>query len=513
MRVAHPVVASAIVFIASFCTLVIELIAGRILAPWLGVSLYTWTSIIGVILAGIAAGNYAGGKIADRFPRALTLSVLFLLSGALSVAILPATEWVIGTELGKGWPLMLRILADTTVVFFLPTALLGTVSPVVIKLSLADLERTGSTVGRIYAISTVGAIAGTFATGFFLIDLMGTRSIVWSVAAVLVAVGALVGVPWRTKALIPPIALAIGVLAYAQVQFASFAPPCLKESNYYCIQIYDQTVDEFAVRSLALDHLVHSYVALSDPTFIGYGYERVYQELTDFHVRGRPAFRTLAIGAGGYTFPRYLRAAYPESTVDVVEIDPAVTAVAREHLGVPGDDPRLTTYNTDARLWFIEEQPVGRYDIVYGDAFNDVAIPYHLTTLEFDRMIRRSLKPDGILMANIIDDFDRGEFLRASVNTLRRVFDHVYLFALGPLWTTGGPGTYVVVASPVAIDVDEFMRYDGPRTTQEKASAAMPRQDLLRYLERGRRIVLTDDHAPVDNLIAPVFDIRATRGQ
>lgn len=512
MRVAHPLVASAIVFIASFCTLVIELIAGRILAPWLGVSLYTWTSIIGVCLAGIAAGNYAGGKIADRFPSSLTLSVLFLVSGALSVAILPATEWVIGSQLGKDWPLMLRILTDTTIVFFLPTALLGTISPVVIKLSLADLERTGSIVGRIYAVSTVGAIAGTFATGFFLIDLMGTRSIVWSVAAVLIAVGAVVARPWRARVMLPPIALAIGALWVTQAQMATYAPPCLKESNYYCIQIYDQEVEGFAVRSLALDHLVHSYVALQDPTFIGYGYERVYQELTDFHVRGRPTFRTLAIGAGGYTFPRYLTAAYPEADVDVVEIDPAVTAVAREHLDVP-DDPRLRTYNKDARLWFIEEQPAGRYDIVYGDAFNDVAVPYHLTTVEFDQMIRRALAPDGILMANIIDDFDRGEFLRASVNTLRQVFEHVYVLALGRLWMTGGPGTYVVVASPKAIDLDEFMRFDGPRTAPDKLSAVMPGQELLRYLERGRRIVLTDDHAPVDNLLAPLFDIRASQGR
>jgi spermidine synthase len=512
MRVGHPLVASAIVFVASFCTLVIELIAGRILAPWLGVSLYTWTSIIGVCLAGIAAGNYAGGKVADRFPSPLTLGALFLASSASALAILPATDWVIDREVGKGWPLMLRILTDTTIVFFLPTALLGTISPVVIKLSLADLGRTGSIVGRIYAVSTVGAIAGTFATGFFLIDLMGTRTIVWTIAAVLAAVGAVVARPWRARPVIPAVLVAATLLGYARAEMPSFAPPCLKESNYYCIQIYEQDVDGIPVKSLALDHLVHSYVSLSDPTFIGYGYERVYQELTDFHVRGRPSFRTLALGAGGYTFPRYLIAAYPQALVDVVEIDPAVTAVAREHLDVPSD-PRLVSYNMDARLWYIEERPTERYDIVYGDAFNDVAIPYHLTTLEFDRLIHRSLKPDGILMANIIDDFDRGEFLRASVNTLRRVFEHVYVFALGRLWLTGGPGTYVVVASRAPIDVDEFARFDGPRTTVEKISAVMPREDLARFLARGRQIVLTDDHAPVDNLIAPVFDIRAARGQ
>ncbi|MBI2982889.1 MAG: fused MFS/spermidine synthase, partial [Chloroflexi bacterium] len=354
MRVGHPLVASAIVFVASFCTLVIELIAGRILAPWLGVSLYTWTSIIGVCLAGISAGNYAGGAIADRVGGTRTLSALFLLSGALSLAILPLVEWVIGTQLGREWPLMLRILADTAIVFFLPTFMLGTISPVVIKLSLSDLGRTGSVVGRIY----------------------------------LFGVGLAVGRAWRSAPGAAAAALAVALLYGAYAARNEFAPPCIRESNYYCIQILEQEIDGFAVRSLALDHLVHSYVSLSDPTFIGYGYERVYQELTDFHVRDRATFRTLAIGAGGYTFPRYLTAAYPQATVDVVEIDPAVTAVAREHLGL-AEDPRLTTYNTDARLWFIEERPAGRYDVVYGDAFNDVAIPFHLTTVEFDRLVRR----------------------------------------------------------------------------------------------------------------------------
>jgi spermidine synthase len=482
------------------------------MAPWLGVSLYTWTSIIGVCLAGISVGAYAGGRIADRMASSLTLGVLFVASGALSVAILPLTEWVINARLGQGWPLMLRILTVTGIVFFLPTFLLGTISPVVVKLALADLRRTGATVGRLYAVSTVGAIAGTFATGFFLIDLMGTRAIVFAVAAVLVAFGALVGRVWRARTGIAAALVAAIAIGAAYTERDRFAAPCLKESNYYCIQVYDQDVEGRPVRSLALDHLVHSYVALDDPTFIGYGYERVYQELTDYHVRDRTAFTALSIGAGGYTFPRYLAAAYSGARVDVVEIDPAVTQVARERLGLP-DDPRIVTRNLDARLWFIEERPEARYDLVYGDAFNDISVPYHLTTVEFDRMVRRAMKPDGILMANIIDDFDRGEFLRASIRTLLDVFEHVYLFALGPIWEVGGPGTYVVVASPAPIDLEAFLDFDGPRTEPVKSSAIMPLRDLRRYLRDGREILLTDDHAPVDNLIAPVFDIRAGRGQ
>src|SRR5437867_8254059 len=162
MRISNPWIACTIVFVASFCTLVIELIAGRVMAPYIGVSLSTWASIIGVCLAGISLGNYVGGRIADRMASNVTLGVLFLISGVSSLAILALIDYVITFEIGRSIPLIARIVAYTGGIFFLPTFILGTVSPVVIKLSLVDLNRTGSIVGRIYAVSTAGSIVGTF---------------------------------------------------------------------------------------------------------------------------------------------------------------------------------------------------------------------------------------------------------------------------------------------------------------------------------------------------------------
>src|SRR5438045_5103507 len=193
MRLSSPWVACAIVFIASFCTLVIELIAGRIMAPYIGVSLYTWTSIIGVVLAGISLGNYVGGRIADRAASPFTLGILFLLSGLASLAILVTTYWVMSANLAQDLGLVARIVLYTTVIFFAPAFLMGTISPVVIKLSLDDLSRTGNIVGRIYAVSTAGSIVGTFVTGFYLIEALGTRSIVWTVGLILIALGLIVG--------------------------------------------------------------------------------------------------------------------------------------------------------------------------------------------------------------------------------------------------------------------------------------------------------------------------------
>src|SRR5512134_2579223 len=141
-----------VVFIASFCTMVIELVAGRIMAPYVGVNLYTWTSIIGVVLAGISAGAYLGGVIADRYPHAWTLGWILVLSGLGAFFIPPLTHWIGGSFVRSS--LVVRILLMTAVIFFIPSCFLGMISPVVVKLAVGSLETAGGTVGRIYAFST-----------------------------------------------------------------------------------------------------------------------------------------------------------------------------------------------------------------------------------------------------------------------------------------------------------------------------------------------------------------------
>jgi predicted membrane-bound spermidine synthase len=176
-----------IVFVSNACIMVLELVAERVIAPHVGVSLYTWTSIIGVVLAGMSLGNYVGGRLADRAASPRLLGLIFLLGGFTSLATLVTSRLDIVAFLQ--WPLILEIVLLITILFFLPAAILGTVSPIVAKLALRDLARTGSTVGKIYAAGTVGSILGTLATGFVLTALFGTHRIIWGVGAVLLAMG------------------------------------------------------------------------------------------------------------------------------------------------------------------------------------------------------------------------------------------------------------------------------------------------------------------------------------
>lgn len=490
-----------LVFVSSACALVIELIAGRILAPYIGVSLYTWTSIIGVVLAGMSLGNYLGGRIADRFASKRTLGILFLAASVTSAGILVATDAVVGASLELS--LLTRIVVYTAVIFLPPSIVLGMVSPLVVKLALGDLERSGNTVGTIYAFSTAGSIAGTFLTGFWLIAWLGTRQIVWLVALVLFLTGLVVGRFHRARGAVvavPLVALACFSVIGSKWQEGKYRAPCDVESNYYCIHIVESFQGVRPSRTLMLDHLVHSYVVPDEPTVLGYGYEQAYADLTRLHAEGRANLRTLFIGGGGYTFPRYMSAVYPDTDIDVIEIDPEVTKIAYERLALPRS-PRIRAFNGDARAFLASWDDSGRYDIAFGDAFNDLSVPYHLTTVEFNRMIASRLEPDGIYLVNVIDRFEGGEFLKAYANALRGAFPHVYIFGRGEGFQPFDRNTYVIMASRLPLDRARAIE-------QARASSgAVPLDDerLGAYLKSGRAITLTDDFAPVDQLLARLF--------
>lgn len=497
-----------VVFIASFCTMVIELVAGRIMAPYVGVSLYTWTSIIGVVLAGIGIGAYVGGILADRFPTPKTLGWLLFFSGVGALSISPLTEAWGRFEVQTS--LMLRILIITTVIFFVPSFILGMISPVVVRLSLDRLDRSGNVVGRIYAFSTLGSILGTFVTGFFLISLMGTRNILLLMGATLMVSSPFFGGVFLKRKVFLFFFPLLFVFLWS-IHGQAFKKPhaansyFFEETDYFTVELERTEEDGRALEMMVLDNLVHSFVDLKDPLHLQYGYEQVYSELTAWKVSGKPDFQALLIGGGGYAFPRYLETKYPRSGIDVIEIDPRITKIAYQHLALP-PRTRIRSFNHDAR-WFLMNFPKRQiYDFIFGDAFNDLTVPYHLTTKEFSELIRGLLKPDGLYVINIIDNFSRGLFWPSYVRTLQEVFGrrNVCLVAEDD-FSKMGVSTMVVVAGPAEHPWEVFAR-----ETNERCFVLKP-EDLNRRLENRFSVMLTDDYVPVDNLLAPVFEERFGR--
>ena len=479
-----PWLATALVFGSSGAVLVVELASLRLLAPYLGLTLETNTLVIGLALAAIAAGSWLGGWAADRVPPRALLGPLLAISGG-AVAMLPAV--VRGSaESGDGSVFLVSALA-----IVVPAALLSAVTPVVTTLRLTTLDETGTVVGRLSGIGTVGAIAGTVLTGFVLISLVSVSTILVGLGLVLVVASVLVDLrvrSWRGR-VTAGVVVAVGGLT------AQLAPGgCDVETTYHCAVVQIDP-DRPTGRVLVLDGLRHSYVDLVDATYLDFEYVRAIASVVD---TGWPATEPLAayhLGGGGLTVPRYLDEVRPGTRSLVSEIDPGVVELDVERLGAElgeGIEVRVE----DGRLG------VGRLaddsrDLVVGDAFGGVSVPFHLASREALLEVDRVLAPGGLYVANLIDHPPLG-FARAELATMRSVFDHVTLLADPPTLAGEDGGNLVAVGGDRPLDLPAATRAMRSRDLDWRGIGW---QELARFVAGAA--VLTDDDAPVDQLLTP----------
>jgi SAM-dependent methyltransferase len=478
----RPLLAGAIVFVSSAAVLMLEILAGRILAPYVGISLETYTSIIGTVLAGIAVGAWGGGRLADRIDPHRLIGPVIALGGVLAFFTVPIIRFL-GDSSGGGGGAAVTLAFCA---FFLPAVVLSAVTPMMVKLELHDLENTGGIVGRLSGISTAGALVGTFVTGFVLVATTPTRTIINVIGVVLVVLGIALTV-WLSRRDVPVAAVILVTAVGGFTLGAVSTEPCQVESAYYCLRV-DHDPLRATGRILWLDDLRHSYVDLADPTVLEFDYTRSLSDAVEAAFPGNEALDALHIGGGGFTFPRYLAATRPGTRSRVLEIDPAVRDLARDELGLR-TSTALQVRIGDARLGIRDEADNSR-DLVVGDAFGSLSVPWHLTTREFVEEIDRVLRPDGIYVQNVIDypDF---QFVRSQLATLRERFEHVAAIAHGPFDEPQAGGNVVLLASHRPID----------RSALEERVAA--HGDVLHdgaALDRfiGDAPVITDDFAPID---------------
>ena len=520
-RVAHLsrwLVPYATAFVASACIMIVEIVAGRLISRYLGQSLYTWTSVIGVVLAGISIGNYAGGRLADRFESRMLLSCLFILS-SLSCFLAPFANHVAG-ESGRliemTWPH--RILVHVTLTFIVPSIMLGCIGPVVGKVALSSGRGTGRTLGGVYAWGAAGSIFGTFLAGFYLIASLGTLAVLAAVGVILAVMGVLYGlrsVAGGGSALLALVAAwvgfgpgsAAGNLGRAIGMRERPGPDVLyqDESQYQYIAVKSVGTNQVH-RGIYLDKMLHSEMMLGEPTNLLYRYAWVYQAIIDKFSPAPKPVPTLVIGGGGYTFPQYLEVTRPGSRVDVIEIDPKVTEAAVRACGLRSYAD-LHVYHMDARNCVSEllkrkarGEAIPTYRFILGDTFNDYSVPYPLTTLEFHRQLYELLADDGFYMLNMIDQFDSGRFLAAIVQTFRQVFPDVHVFFCHRNLTSRG--TYVVVCAKRSTDLSDITERIGRR--YPFYGRLLTDTELQSLMERVRPVTLTDDYAPVENLLADI---------
>lgn len=496
-----PLAAAALVFTSSGAVLALEILAGRLLAPYVGVTLESYTGIIGVILAGIAAGSWLGGKVADRRDPHGLLGPILTFGGATALLTIPIVDYL-GQSLRGARPGTVVLLALCG--FVVPAAILSAVTPVVVKIQLTDLHETGRVVGRLSAVGTFGALFGTFVTGFVLIAALPTRPVIRGIAGAMVALGLGVWL-WmarRTRTTDRPTAGAMGVALLAGLASFGQSNPCEYESAYFCAYV-ERDPDREGGRVLWLDTLRHSYIDVDDPSHLEFSYARTMGDvLAEIAPEGQP-LDVVHVGGGGLSLPRYLEATRPGTESTVLEIDPLLTTIAKEELGYE-PIPTIDVVNGDARV-NIEDVPDDSADLVIGDAFGGVSVPWHLTTREFLQEVREVLAPGGWYALNLIDYPPLG-FARAEAVTLEEVFGHVAVFAPRERLTGESGGNYVVVASTEPLPTEAILERNATRGDDEAVvdSDGVTSDDGLSWdAFVGGAEVLVDDHAPVDQLLNP----------
>ncbi|MBK7394010.1 MAG: fused MFS/spermidine synthase [Chloracidobacterium sp.] len=418
------------VFVSGGLLMTYEIIGSRILAPFIGTSTYVWTSLIGVILASLSLGYWFGGRLADRRPDVRILAAVLFLAGTLVSVTVLVKEIILSFIASAPVGVELQSLLAALLLFAPASVCLGMVTPYAVKLRMLVLADVGKTVGRLYALSTVGSIAGTFLAGFFLIPFVGSVRTLYIIAGSLIALSLLL-VPFA----ISRINIAGLVLLFCAVCWSEAAAGISFRANelrdidteYSRVQVFRSTDrNGRAIRVLTTDpYAIQSAIFLdSDEPALEYG--RFYHLARHF----KPAFRdVLVVGGAGYSTPKEFLRRYDNVRLDVVEIDPRMTDIAREHFRLK-DDPQLNIIHEDGRM-YLNRADAGRYDVILMDAFGSMfTVPFQLTTVEAVQKIHNSLTDDGVVIFNLGSSITGpgSGFFRAEMATYRSVFPNVFVF-------------------------------------------------------------------------------------
>ena len=529
------IVVAVAVFIAGAALLGLEIASSRVLAPHFGNSLYVWGALIGVVLAGLSTGYWLGGAIADRWPQPRLL-VALLGAGALLVLAIPFVDgWMLDQVVAWDPGPRLNPLIATILLFGVPSVVLGTVSPVAVRLKAQSLEHLGRTAGRLFAVSTAGSIAGTFLTAFWLIPEFGTDQVLALAAVALMLAAAAVALVERLAvALAVALALAgasIGaVVSLAPESGATVAASQLRnwspvyrqqapedrigdiedsQSGYKVLHTKDSQYHRIAVveddttRYLRFDSSFQSGMYVDDP----YKTRFEYSDYLQLPFAYRPSTkRVLYIGVGGGSALKRTWRDFPSVQVEGVEIDPEVVDVAYEFFELPRD-PRLKLTVEDGRRFLADND--GKWDLIVIDAFYSDSIPFHLATREFLELARSRLAPGGLVATNIIGAVQGRDsrLFRSMLRTYRAVFPAVNIH---PVIDAGGEDmtairNIILVAGEGATPSKEFL-LERWRDVRRRSPGAPDLTEAIRGrvdapVSTADVPVLTDDYAPTDALL------------
>jgi spermidine synthase len=486
------------VFFANASVMIFEVIGARAMTPYVGGSVETWSGIIAAILGGMSLGYWLGGRLADSQPHRRWLSYSLVLAGASTIFVwsLKGVFFPLAQTLAGSMPLSLATFL-IGVIFFGPTScFLGAVNPFVAKAIVNDLQASARSVGKLSAVAAIGSVLGTIIAGAWLVPSFGSNAIIYSIGVILLVLGlscyGIAAVKKRAAIIVVGIVL-LSSSAYVSATHADGHYEDVLadvDTRYARVWVFEEMRGNRKTRLMRTDPYstqCASYInddgSISD--------EPVFEYIRDMNVGIEilPDADTIAIAGGcNYSLPRTLHEDIPSAAIDVIEIDPSMTDIAREWFGL-ADEPGFDIIHEDARAYFNNHSADAseRYDIVYLDAYNSFAsIPFQLTTKEALEAIESTLMPDGVVVANTIGAIEgkRADFIRAFTATMQSVFPHVQAFGTREGNFPDNTQNIIMVASNEPFELpEEYAKTLLPIDTEEVA-------------------ILTDDYAPIESLTA-----------
>ncbi|MEO8689353.1 MAG: fused MFS/spermidine synthase [Solirubrobacteraceae bacterium] len=469
-------------------TLGAEIAAARLMAPFFGASTIVWANTIAVVLVALSVGYWFGGRMADRRPDLRSLCLLVLVAGVL-LGLVPivaqpflslSVKAFDDVSLGAGFGSLLGVLALVAI----PVLMLGAVSPWAIRLKLERIEDSGETAGRMYAISTVGSLLGTFLSALLLIPLVGTQR-TFLVFALALAVVATLGLG-RRWVLVPLGVAALLALPIGTVK-ASGEGRVIHETDteYQYARVIDHANGE---RTLELNEGQAIHSLYRPHTVLTGGYWDGFL-VAPFAVRRDAPRRVAMLGFAGGTVARAYARYFPAARIDGVEIDRELFDIGRRYFGLRAR-PQLHEYGEDARPFL--RRIDARYDVIYLDTYRQPYIPFYLSTREFFKLACDRLAPGGLVVVNLGHPEGSDTLEKVLSATMGTAFTHV---ARDPM----EPTNTILMASQAPVTRANLVAASRTLPGDLRPLAAASAARLAPRLRGGA--VYTDDKAPVEWLV------------
>jgi len=489
-----------LVFVVGSASLGAEIAAARLMAPFFGASTIVWANVIGIVLVSLSAGYWFGGRFADRHPHKRGLCTLVLVA-ALAVGLIPfvadpfldvAVDALDEVSAGA----FIGSLLAVTVLVAPPVVLLAAASPYAIRLAVERIEESGTVAGRMYAISTVGSLVGTWGSALLLIPLVGTRRtfLIFALACALVA---LPGVARRAAAIAVPATLILLLALPVGTIKAAGTGTVLEEvdTEYQYARVVEEPDGR---RELELNEGQAVHSLYRPGSFLT---DNIWDEylVLPFAALERPPGKVAILGNAAGTTARALGHYFPQTEVDGVEIDGELSRLGRKWFDMR--NPRLRVFHEDARPYLRRTDE--RYDVIMVDAYRQPYIPFYLATREFFELVRDRLEPGGAVVVNAGHPEGQDDLEKVLSATMAEVFPVV-------LRDPSEDTNTLILGSGFASA--ERLRRTVPRLPRDLRGIAFAAAARIEpRLEGGT--VYTDDKAPVEWLIDKSIVEYAAQGE